>query len=427
MESPPSKQSSRLPMTRTRRNSTACGRAARSKYGLGRKKMGHKAGQRALAAVVGDQLTGNWLACFEIDQDYYLVAHREGLILSDYDRLMSQEAEARDLFNDLFYSAEWDTIVAPSAWGIEGTEPTPIHGVIQRGKEHKLKAVGGLQAAMPLLVGVGVLGAAALGAMQFISADGGDFTYTPPEGLNEPMERLRGATEEAIRPVTEFLGGEVSEEPAEAEEPPEAPWLRRPNGVGLLLACPDDIKAAPVDVPGWETTSVLCGDSIRLTLERTTGNTLWAEKYFRDKGFSADFSNSVGSNTLAHSYPRSFVSEYAADFENPEIPEVARYLRYHFEENGLPLTFQVQNGSSSKIDRYYESAQFAFETGYEPSEFADLFSRLPGVLIDEISYDLASGVWNVSGTYYHKRANPIPPPQNDAGREVYDVYDDPEY
>ena len=160
-------------------------------YGLGRKKMGHKSGQRALAAVIADHLTGNWLACFEIDQDHYLVAHREGLILSDYDRLLSKEVDARELFNDLFYSADWDTIVAPSAWGLEDTQPTPIHGVIDPGKEHKLKPVGGLQAALPFLVGAGVIGAVALGAMTFMSS-GDDFTYTPPEDSTNPWSVCRG-------------------------------------------------------------------------------------------------------------------------------------------------------------------------------------------------------------------------------------------
>ena len=51
-----------------------------------------------------------------------------------------------------------------------------------------------------------------------------------------------------------------------------------------------------------------------------------------------------------------------------------------------------------------------FETAYEPSEFADLFS-VAGVLVDEVEFNLQSNIWNVSGIYYHKRDEPIPAPR----------------
>ena len=381
-------------------------------YGLGRKEMGHRAGQRALAAVVADKLSGNWLAAFEIDQDYYLVAHRDDLILSDYDRLLSKELEAKDLFSDLFYSADWDTVVAPSSWGMDGTQPTPISGLIEKGKLHKLKPVGSLQAAMPLIMGGVVLGGVALGAITMMPGGDGDFTYVPPEGFDAPMERMRGVAEEAIKPVTDLLG-EPEEEEVVAEVPPQAPWIGRPNGVGLLLACTADIKSAPLDVPGWETTSVVCGDSLRIGLRRAGGNTLWAETYFRDRGQKVDFSRSIGGDALAHSYPVSFVSPYDAEFDTPEISEVQRYLGYQFEEFGLPLSFTERSGTTSKIDRYYEAANFSFETDLEPVEFADLFTPIPGLLINEISFDLENSVWSVSGSYYHKRDTPIPAPQTE--------------
>lgn len=372
-------------------------------YGLGQKAMGHRPGMRALAAVVADKLTGNWLAAFEVGNDIYLAAVRDGQILSDYDRLLTQVREARDLFGELLYSAEWDTVLAPASWGVDEADPSDLDAYLDNGRDFRLKASGANLAALALMVGVAGIAAGGYVFMQPAS-DSGDWGSPVDYGLqtNDPLSGKQRPDAEAAAPI---------------EQAPTPPWVNRPNGIGMLIACTDDIKSAPLEAPGWETDDINCSESgISLVLSKTRGTVLWAQDYFLKLGHRADFGGQAGSDSLRHTYPASFVSPYTSDVETQSIRDVERYLGLHFEELGQTIEFQApQRYSDSIIDRYYERGTFSFETDLDPVEFVEVLSPIPALLIDQVSYGLEDGTWTVDGQYYYERPTPIPPPPPEGG------------
>lgn len=388
-----------------RANSYCIRESAIIQYGLGQKTMGHRPGMRALAAMIADKMTGNWLAAFEVENDIYLVAVRDGQILSDYDRLLTQLREARDLFNELLYSAEWDAVLAPVGWAVDEADPSDLNTYIDSGRDFRLKSVGSNAKQLVLVVGVVALAAGGYMFMQ-PSDDYGD--WQPPTDYGMPPDEMGGPGDGLGEGP---LDGENAD-PIPVEQPPTPPWVNRPNGIGALIACTDDIKIAPIEAPGWDTDEVSCsGTDITLSLSRTRGNVLWAQEYFQGLGHRADFGNRAGANALGHTYPASFVSPYTADVATQSIDKVQRYLGLHFEELGQDITFDpTPNYSDGIVDRYYERGGFTFETDLDPTEFIDVLSPIPALLIEEVHYSLEQSVWSISGRYYFERPDPIPPP-----------------
>lgn len=397
-----------------------------SQYGLGRKDAGHKMGMPSLAAALAHGFTGNWLAAFSVAGGYYIAAMREGLILSDSDRFYVAEINAREEFEEFYFSTDWDDVIAPEGWGDDEVQTRTIASLIDGATPPKLQVASA--------TGIIIKGAfllAVLGGLVY----GGNYAWTmyraslpqtsplaepeePPEPqgptLAERREQLQEMLENVEDSVKPVLGIEETDPEPETETPPDPPWFGKQNGVGTLISCTSDIKAVSMTVPGWDITRVSCGaGNVSLSLSKSGGTVPWAEHYFQSNGFpNADFRSYAGTDSLSFRYPASYVSGHAADLSTQPLDDIKKYLNYQFAEWGESISFDRDTaGMSQKQDRYYYATGYSVDSAIAPTEFAELFSRVPGLVVNTVRYSVADGRWSFSGAIYHTRDTPIPPPE----------------
>ena len=407
-----------------------------SQYGLGRKDAGHKMGMPSLAAAMAHGFTGNWLVAVSIAGGFYIAAMREGLILSDSDRFYISEINAREEFEEFYFSTEWDEVVAPEGWGDEDTTTKSVESLIEGSKPPKLQVANTTGLLIKCVFGLVVLGGIAYGGnyawTQYVASLPQDSPLAEPQEPPEPtgptlaerrqqLQEMLENVEDSVKPV---LGIEETEPEPERETPPDPPWFRKQNGVGTLISCTGDIKAVSMDIPGWSISSVSCsGSGVSLGLRKDGGTVPWAEHYFRTHGYpDTDFRNSAGSDSLSFRYPASYVSGHAADINTKPLSDIKKYLNYQFAEWGETISFESSNaGTSSKQQRYYYATGYSVDSAIEPTEFAELFSRVPGLVVNSVRYNVADGRWSFSGGIYHTRETPIPPPEPEDDGQTTDT------
>ncbi len=400
-------------------------------FGLGYKSLGHKNNMPSLAASLDKAFDDNWLGAFKVDGSIYIVAVREGMVLSACDQVYSVEEEARAAFSDLFYKADWEEVIAPDMWGIPNTVERDIIDVVGTTAEAKLRPANPLQKAFKILLIFGILGGIVFGALQYnehlkeqdrleaqremrkeitLQQAREEQQRTAIEEARKKFDQAIQAVEDTVAPV---LGIETEQEVVKPDVPPRPPWEGRRNGVGDLIGCYRDVMRAPIAVPGWQTTSVQCSNGqISVTLQKSGGTVLWAGHYLRENGYpDADFSDYIGASSLVHRYDASFVTDHPTVLQTIGVDNVRKYLRSHFAEMELPIEVTVQpNDPQSRLSRFYEVGNFVFSTDLDPTIFAPLLSKINGFVIQNTNFNINDGLWSIDGRFFHEREVPIPRP-----------------
>ena len=90
----------------------------KSMVGLTSSRDGAHIGMSSAAAQIVDSLSEfvSFLAAFNINEHYYLIAVRNGIIIRDI--LIEDGESARKLYAKLSSMPDWGTLIAPSNWGI---------------------------------------------------------------------------------------------------------------------------------------------------------------------------------------------------------------------------------------------------------------------------------------------------------------------
>jgi hypothetical protein len=401
-------------------------------FGLGQKERGHKAGMPSLAASIDESLTGDWLAAFYIGGFYYVAAVRKGLVLSERDQIFVVEEDAKEVFTDLYYGADWDDVICPDVWGMASEEVREEHieDVVQGTSAGKLKPTNPMAGIikfgvlLALLAGIGFGGhtlyqthlekerIAALEAAREAAKERAETIGKKSLGqrAQEEIDRALAAVEDTVAPI---LGIERSEPQQLPDTPPPAPWKGRKNGTGMLIACVQDILKAPMDVPGWQTTQISCNErNIQVTLERQGGTALWAETHLKKSGYpDVNYRRNAGAGSLYVSYPPSYVSQYGENLAAQPVDVVVDYLREHFAEMDMRIEAVVQpDNPNNHRSRFFREGTISFNTDISPVEFSSIFSKVKGLVIDSVSLNLGSNQWLVRGSIYDRREIPLPRP-----------------
>ena len=410
---------------------TRVGEAAQ--FGLGQKDRGHKPGMPSLAASIDEALTGDWLVAFYVGGSYYVSAARKGLVLSERDQIFVVEDDAKAVFMDLYYGADWDEVICPETWGVGADESREerIEEVVSGISAGKLKPTNPLTGIFKFVALLAVLGGVGFGGFTMYekyeeekrieaieAARAAAQERIANEGKKSIGQRAQEELEKALSAVEDTVSPILGIEPRQQQEmqpdiPPPAPWKGRRNGTGMLIACVEDVMKAPMDVPGWETSQVSCGErEVRVSLRRSGGTPLWAEKHLKENGFpDVDFRRNSGSQSLSVSYPVSYVSEYVENIEPQSVDDVVIYLREHFTEMDIPIeAIRQPDNPNSRTSRFFREANFSFQTTVNPDEFSALFSKIKGLVIEDISLNLQDSSWSVRGSFYDRREHPLPRP-----------------
>ena len=90
-------------------------------HGFGWLSKGHRRGMPAAAAMLADQLVGEWHGVFEAENGWWYVQVRSDTITPNGDRFFASEEEAYQLFQEEATKNIWPHTYAPEKWRLSGT------------------------------------------------------------------------------------------------------------------------------------------------------------------------------------------------------------------------------------------------------------------------------------------------------------------
>lgn len=367
-------------------------------YGLGFKPYGHKNNMPSLAAHLNEMVQGNWIGIFKVGIYFYLVAVRDDAILTDCDKVFTEEEAAREEFSDLFYSSTWEHAYAPKDWGMDDTEEKNIEELIVGTPDVKLREVNTVK----VLIKYGGIAAVVIGIIF-----GGLHLYRTLFE-EEVAETVTAVYREVETRIIEQTG--MQQEP-EQEIIPDPPWLNKPVGLSFLSSCVTDIKKLDIHVPGWEAKGMICNEgSTSMLLSRSGGTINWISYYYNGKGSIDPNIIPLSNEDVEIGYPSAIVSRYPESVETYPTNQVRRYLLSHFDELFLSIDFRdADDLDDPEAYRFFESIAFDFQTNNDPTEFTRILSRLPVFVLNSVEYNIVEDKWTISGEAYHRRATPLPP------------------
>jgi hypothetical protein len=372
-------------------------------FALGSTANGHKAGMRSLAGIIADGIEGSFLAGFEVEGGYYVVASRDNQILAGWDRFLTEKQEAQEMVAELSYGAAWDTKIAPADFQIDDSNATPLDVAIG-GSSTKARLQSVSQKGMYLRVG-GV-------AVVAIIAVLGYQQYTAYE-----LEQAQEAERQRLIDIQRQQIEEANRKP----KPLPLPWIGEAYGYDTINLCVKQILATPVEVPGWNPLALVCTDdkapggerhlAVSLSLKRSNGTINWATASLNRLSPKPhiNWDGRDGITAVWDSLP-STAREYKAGVKTRTEEEMERYLRLQFEELNQAVTLNSTqyrppppNQQAGKT--FYPAhniLSFGFSEPQDPREFAALLAPLPVMTVQAVKLDIERMIWSVEGKAYEE-------------------------
>ena len=189
-------------------------------------------------------------------------------------------------------------------------------------------------------------------------------------------------------------------------EPPPMPWINQFQGIPVLMGCVNSINEFPASIPGWSIAELICNGNIasaRLTrmgkLGETGGSVNWIIPYIQKPDFDPKLvwpqdgsKDLVEVNWIFQPYPL-----IETDIETTSVSVIRELLLRMFEERMTPITF-----TQTDSNEFWHGVGFQFTAQYNPLDFADILSLVPGLIITTIHYEPNFGNWTIKGKAYEQ-------------------------
>ncbi len=370
-------------------------------YGIGKKAMGHRAGEPSAAAAVASALIEytSVAAVFPVKEGWWLVAIRNDLILSEEDLLFTSEVEAQNAYYSLLSLPDWDLKIAPAEWMIDKSKQLSLEGIIKKtGSKARLQEIGTAKKTYILtLIAVGSLIALFALIWFTVSLFQNVFTEEKIEAMPIP---------EVIQPV----------EPA-PEKP--KPWEKVPEINTFMYKCwNNSYQLSTLTIPGWQMGGVTC------TPEGLT--TSWS-KSWQPGGRIAWLKAALNEYKMSRvnvqlNQDGSSASGQLAFTGIPTIASVPTLTeRQLWEEltdirqaTNLNISFARQtmldppnnpDGTKPVNQKEYVFYTISISSPYTPFEWRTFFEKFPGLHLTTINFNpglAAQDKWKYEGRIYAK-------------------------
>ena len=123
----------------------------KSMVGLTNSRDGVKSGMSVAAVEVINALSEliSFLGVFVVDNNYYLIAVRNGVIIRDI--LLDNADTARKLYAELAEIPDWGALFAPNAWGIPKSQERKLADLLVKNTGIKLRHISFIKSIIPFL------------------------------------------------------------------------------------------------------------------------------------------------------------------------------------------------------------------------------------------------------------------------------------
>ena len=367
----------------------------KSMVGLASSRDGAHIGMSSAAAHIVDSLSEfvSFLAVFNVDKYFYLVAVRNGVIIRDI--LIESEDIARKLYTELSTIPDWGALIAPSVWGMPKSQEKNISDLIWNNNIARLRPIGFVKSVYPsvlLAILFVVFGIYVLSNPVKTPSDTGANLNT--ELANEYRRQIELKKQE-------ILDKKIAEE--QAEEPFQYPYDTLPNVIERADLCYKAIAFVMQPISGWNQTLAKCdGEYVSAT-------------FSRDFGTLNDFYE-IGGELM----PGAIVQQTSEDeiIVRVKLPELNKYSSLDERDSvtvarDIATVFQkintradintvtdtiMNNGNAETVN----VVEVAVSSKLVPSEFMYAFKDFNGVYVTSISWRANTRTWNYEVIIYTK-------------------------
>ncbi len=348
---------------------------------------GLSAGMAAGASMCGSPYWGdNWLAAFEISGEpasWWIIALRGGLIYED--QLHRNSDSACAAFQKSLEAPDWEHIVAPGDWNIEGAVETPLAEAMAAAPEARLRPVNRWPR-------IAFAAASALIALFLLY-----FGWSELSEFRESKQREQAAAKPAPAVLQSF------------------PWSGSPDIRSFVNRCADEMDRLAVAVPGWKTQDAECVWSgadaqVKVRRQRQGGSAAWLQAALHNR--SAGQAVILKGGQLAEQRSSVRLSARAgAEANRPERPaRLEARLRDRFLTLGLELKLVSRDakpraGSGKPARRSFGYHDITVATSAAVREYARLIADVPAVVPQRLVYRPDAARWLLTARAYHPAAS----------------------
>ncbi len=368
---------------------------------------GHRRGMPVAAAMVADQLVGEWHGVFEADNGWWYLQVRSDTITPNGDRFFLSEEEAFRTFQAEMRTNAWPHAYAPAKWNMNeaNVRTLELKSVLDDLATTTLvadniTAIFGGTTRRNLIVG---------GLITTLVLMGGFAAYTitkEPDPIVLPASKI-------TKPV----------KPIPALEPPKEDSVEIIPVQQLLSACTTALAHLYTPIPGWTSTNFVCKPQLaNMTWQQSFGSLTQA----RETG-KAHWPQNVG---IVYSNKQMTVSMPLAQLPKVEqsdlLPQEAAllYLEENIQSKGQVRVEPVVPQAPKAPPRTATTATLLLPksvtqplpylnvsvvTGFSP-EYMEALSHAKGISLSQIQWAVPTGVWTYDFNFLHARAKVVPAP-----------------
>lgn len=371
----------------------------RAMVGLGSRRLGHHVGMPSAAAEVMEVFAefSSFLAVFKVQDMFWLVAVRNGIIVQDY--LFDSEDGARAEYIRLSTMPDWGSFFAPNSWSMPRAVEKKLEDIVFGNVRAILKPISRLKADVISFV---LLIVFILGVADFFKEPISQMLTPKPQIAKlDPIlaEKYKQQIEEKNKELDKKLEIQVPKKP----KPLIMPYDSLPDPKARAKTCYQAIAFLMQPIPGWNQVYAECNEAYAsVNFKRIFGNlgdfyeiatSLMPGTFVEEKSNSEIFVRAKlpelqKTSSLEEKDPDTVVREIDTIFQKIDEP-VDTNIRVDTisnETQSVDLNV-IEVGASSKLT---------------PPEFMKIFDDLGGVYMTRTSWDAVAKEWNYEVIIYAK-------------------------
>lgn len=344
-------------------------------YGVGDGGLEHRHGLRVLATNIrhpeGKSFCGVWLT----EDMCWVVLAIEANRTVQSDKIFANETEAKIELITLLNQYEWEEIIVPENWEMQGkNSQLTLEELLTVKKVTRLlnETQAIIKKLLWLFVVLMVVGAGFKG-------------YT----IWQESLRLKALELEKKRSIPDSQPVKVA----------PAPWLGLPEKIDFLQQCVSQIMEKLPDttaIPGWQQSGdAECTNSaLSYKIARQAGTMNWF-KFMKDQLPSQPHYQIINDKLVEMTWPMTFKLN-----NNPEpvleYNAVTSYLNGEFQEMNRAITF-----SEPEYDKEgWQKRSFSLAIDSDPFLYMPLLIKINNLHFERLIYTVSSKVWTIQGVLY---------------------------
>lgn len=371
----------------------------RGMVGLGARKFGHRGGMPSLAAevVAAFDEYSSFLAVFQADRGFYLVAVRNGIILQD--KVFESETDARGEYVKLSAIPDWAAFIAPAAWGMPRATERMLADVVGTGAGAYLHSISRFRTlgfsvflALVFIVGLAMVFGESFRQMRTSRPD---VSALDPERAAEYRRQVEEKNRE--------LDAQFEIEKPLPPEPIVAPYDNLPDPMARAQLCYQAIDFLMQPITGWNQVSASCGEThVTADVRRTFGTVAGFEEIAAEKMPGLYVQKRSDDYLIIRAALPGIVTFTSQDERDAET--VLRDVISAFQSMDADVTAEIESEFlTNGVDTLdVNMVHVAASSKLTPVAFMEIFDQFGGVYMSRAEWVASGRTWNYEVIIYAK-------------------------